>query len=79
MHAYLSECMHANDIFTFNYLLCAKLNTLKHEKLHKIRVNMHDILQNCMQAEKLLGGVMPNAQVFLPLWIGEIDLSRESG
>ena len=40
---------------------------------------MHDILQNCMQAEKLLGRVMPNAQVFLPLWIGEIDLSRESG
>ena len=52
MHAYLSECMHANDIVTFNYLLCAKLNILKHEKLHKIRVNMHDILQNCMQAAK---------------------------
>ena len=56
--------MHANDIFTFNYLLCAKLNTLKHEKLHKIRVNIHGILQNCMQAEKLHGRVTPNAQVF---------------
>ena len=64
MHAYLSECMHANDIFTFNYLLSANLNTLKHEKLHKIRVNMRDIHQNCMQVEKLHGHVMPNAQVF---------------
>ena len=25
---------------------------------------MRDILQNCMQAEKLHGHVMPNAQVF---------------
>ena len=29
---------------------------------------MHDILQNCMQAEKLHGRVTPNAQVFVPLW-----------
>ena len=53
-----------NDIFTFNYLLGAKLNTLKHDKLYKIRVNMHYILQNCMQAEKLHGRATPNTQVF---------------
>ena len=38
----LSECMHANDIPTFTYLLCTKLNTFKHEELQKTRVKIFE-------------------------------------
>ena len=31
---------------------------------------MHDILQNCMQAEKLHGRVTPNTRFFLTLIVG---------